>query len=231
MEKPSKHIPVEPLISITRQPESIDIECSDGIETIRYSHSFSDQKLFYQRITASNQAILKACSNKQRSIQTVLDLTGGWGIDSFILAQHGKRVTMLEQNTFIHSVVAQSLLNAASISHTRLAAQRIDLVHGNSIDYLQALDKNYIFDCIYLDPMFPEHRSNAKPGKEMQLLQRLTDNIDIEDCFNLALQKAAKRVVVKRPAKASPITALKPDLNYREKTIRFDIYLTQAQVY
>jgi hypothetical protein len=33
-------------------------------------------------------------------------------------------------------------------------------------------------------------------------------------------------VVVKRPAKADRLTALKPDIVYREKTIRFDVYLT-----
>ncbi|MCP4283565.1 MAG: class I SAM-dependent methyltransferase, partial [Gammaproteobacteria bacterium] len=74
--------------------------------------------------------------------------------------------------------------------------------------------------------MFPTHKSSAKPAKEMQVLQALTDNVEIESCFDLALQKAHKRVVVKRPAKAATLTALKPDIVYREKTIRFDVYLT-----
>jgi len=38
--------------------------------------------------------------------------------------------------------------------------------------------------------------------------------------------KAGKRVVVKRAAKAPPLGELKPDLVYRAKSIRFDIYLT-----
>ncbi len=69
----------------------------------------------------------------------------------------------------------------------------------------------------------------VQPGKEMQILQALTDNRDIETCFELALQKARKRVVVKRPARAAPISGTKPDLVYREKTIRFDVYLTAAK--
>ncbi len=217
----------DPRITIEQQAESIKIEWADGSETLIFNHSFTDQKLFYQRITASNQALLKACSNKRHNIHMILDLTAGWGIDSFILAQHGKQVTMLEQNPLIHSVISRSLLNASKISRTRTATQRIVFELGNSLDYLQNLDRNK-YDCIYLDPMFPEHKSNAKPGKEMQLLQKLTKNLDIDACFELALQKAGKRVVVKRPVKATPITLLKPDLNYREKTIRFDIYITQA---
>ena len=74
--------------------------------------------------------------------------------------------------------------------------------------------------------MIPNHKSTAKPAKDMQILQHLTDNKNIEECFELALQKARKRVVVKRPAKSRPISSLVPDLVYREKTIRFDVYLT-----
>ena len=57
-------------------------------------------------------------------------------------------------------------------------------------------------------------------------MQALTTNLDIESGFELALQKARKRVVVKRPAKAPALTAVQPDIVYREKTIRFDVYLT-----
>ena len=60
----------------------------------------------------------------------------------------------------------------------------------------------------------------------MQILQYLTRNENIENSFDLALQKAGNRVVVKRPAKARPLTDLSPDLVFREKTIRFDVYLT-----
>lgn len=223
-----KSDPAAPGISIIKQPDSIGIVWSNGSETLKFNHSFSDPKLFYQRIAPANQALLKACSNRQGSIQTILDLTGGWGIDSFILAQHGKHVTMLEQNTLVLSVVSQSLVNACHRSHTKAAAQQIKLELGNSVDYLQTLENKSNFDCIYLDPMFPAHKSNAKPGKEMQLLQKLTENLDIEACFELALQKTDNRVVVKRPARAPAITVLKPDLCYREKTVRFDIYLPKA---
>ncbi len=73
--------------------------------------------------------------------------------------------------------------------------------------------------------MFPDHKSSAKPAKGLQILQKLTLNQDIEKCFGLALQMAGKRVVVKSPAKSSPVSDLEPDLVYREKTIRFEVFL------
>jgi hypothetical protein len=60
----------------------------------------------------------------------------------------------------------------------------------------------------------------------MQILQALTDNKNIEACFELALARARKRVVVKRAAKAAPLGQHKPDLVQRARTIRFDVYLT-----
>ena len=74
--------------------------------------------------------------------------------------------------------------------------------------------------------MFPAHKSGAKPAKEMQILQALTDNSNIDACFELALAQARKRVVVKRAAKAAALELRKPDLVHRARTIRFDVYLT-----
>ena len=193
-------------------------------DNIHYKHSYSEHH-FLKRAEQSNQALIKACNNKARNINTVLDLTGGWGMDSFILAYHGHNVTCIEQNQLLHMINAYSLNRARVIKRSAMAASRIAMIHGNSIDFLQNAGEIDSFDCIYLDPMFPEHKSSAKSTKGLQILQKLTQNQDIKACFDLALQKAGKRVVVKRPAKSPPIFDLIPDLVYREKTIRFDVYL------
>ncbi len=215
-------------IELTNLGDGIEVTWTDASQSISFIHSFS-RPAIYQRIDSTNQAIVKACSNKQRSIKTVLDLTGGWGIDSFVLARRGKQVTLLEQNEAIFSVITQSLANALLTTHTRDAARQINAQRINSLDFLNALESNSAYDCIYLDPMFPTHKSTAKPGKEMQLLQKLTNNLDIEACFELALLKADNRVVVKRPAKSRPFASRPADLTYREKTIRFDVYLTAGR--
>ncbi len=215
-------------IELTNLGDGIEITWADASQNINFVHSFS-RSASYQRIDSTDQAILKACSNKQRSIKTVLDLTGGWGIDSFILARRGKRVTLLEQNEVVFSIVSQSLANALLDKHSRATASQINAVQINSLDFLNTLATDVAYDCIYLDPMFPAHKSTAKPGKDMQLLQKLTHNLDIEACFELALTKAGNRVVVKRPVKSKPLSDRRVDMSYREKTIRFDVYLTPGR--
>jgi 16S rRNA (guanine1516-N2)-methyltransferase len=191
---------------------------------IRYKHSFSEHH-FFKRAQQSNQALVKACNNKVRNINTILDLTGGWGMDSFILGCHGHNVTCIEQNQLLHMISTYSLNCARRTKRSAMAASRITMLHDDSINFLQNAGKADSFDCIYLDPMFPEHKSSAKSTKGLQILQKLTQNQDIKECFELALDKAAKRVVVKSPAKSASLFENKPDLVYREKTIRFDVYL------
>ncbi len=204
---------------------------ADGVDVnlikaqLRFHHSFVAGPL-PTRARQSTQAIVRACSNKQRSITSILDLTAGWGMDSLTLACHGKQVTMLEQNELVYAIVSYSLDRLAAAPPGASIARQLVIKNTSAINYLKALDECHEFDCIYLDPMFPTHKSGAKPAKEMQILQVLTDNLDIDACFEQALGKARKRVVVKRPSKAACLGNLKPDLVYREKTIRFDVYLT-----
>ncbi|TNF89003.1 MAG: rRNA methyltransferase, partial [Gammaproteobacteria bacterium] len=191
-----------------------------------FYHSFVTGALA-RRASQSKQALLRACNNRARDIDCVLDLTAGWGADSLTLAYHGQRVTLLEQNELIRAILAYSLARLAEEDATGAAvAARLSLLPAEAGAYLRALDDTREFDCIYLDPMFPAHKSGARPAKEMQILQALTHNRDIEACFELALSRARRRVVVKRPAKAPTLTEVKPDIVYREKSIRFDVYLT-----
>ena len=188
-----------------------------------YTHSFSDPKL-KRRAAQKNQALLKACNNKKRSINSVLDLTAGWGKDSYILASHDQQVQMIEQNPLLYHCL-DYLLGIANKDDPDPLFKRLQVIHQNSVDYLMA-QTALCADCLYLDPMFPEHKSTARPAKDLQLLQLLTENIAIDQLFELALQKAGQRVVVKRPLHAPTLNAIKPDIVYREKTIRFDVYLT-----
>jgi len=192
---------------------------------LRFHHSFISGP-FATRAAQSTQLLLKACNNKQRNIDKILDVTAGWGVDSYILARHGHQVTMLEQNQLVYAIVACSLELLAGDAAAGVIASRMNIENTDANRYLQGLADDREYDCIYLDPMFRAHKSGAKPAKEMQILQALTANVDIDDCFETALLKAGKRVVVKRAAKAPPLSQLKPDLVYRAKSIRFDIYLT-----
>ncbi len=193
---------------------------------LEFRHSFLSGPVA-RRARQSKQALLRACRDRGRTIESVLDLTAGWGADALVLASHGFHVDLVERDALLHAVVAYGIECLAADPENAAIATRMRSHHADSRDYLESLGPTRRVDCIYLDPMFPPHKSGARPGKEMQLLRLLTDNADIEACFELALARARNRVVVKRPAKASTLTARKPDIVYREKTVRFDVYLTK----
>lgn len=79
---------------------------------------------------------------------------------------------------------------------------------------------------VYLDPMYPHRSKSALVKKEMRILRILVgDDEDSAKLLTSALQVANKRVVVKRPAYAPPLTGLEPNLVFKTKNNRFDVYL------
>lgn len=82
-------------------------------------------------------------------------------------------------------------------------------------------------DVIYFDPMFPERNKSALVKKEMRILKEVVgDDLDADEIFRLALTKAKKRVVIKRPKGAPHLNNQEPSLIYKGKSSRFDVYLT-----
>ncbi len=190
-----------------------------------FTHSFLDPKLD-RRAQQKNQGLIKACSNRKNSIMNVVDLTAGWGKDSYLLACQGRKILMLEYHPLVYHCLSY-LLTTAKQESTQQAIHQLSLQHMDSHSFLMQESLHHV-DCFYLDPMFPAHKSNARPGKDLQMLQQLTHNQSIEQVFQLALTKQAQRVVVKRPLHAPFLDELKPDISYKEKTIRFDVYLGQS---
>ena len=79
---------------------------------------------------------------------------------------------------------------------------------------------------IYLDPMFSQRRGSAAAKKDLSVLQALHSATDNEDSqlFEWAMAQPARRVVVKRPAKAAPLQQRQPSHAIMGKAIRFDVY-------
>lgn len=73
---------------------------------------------------------------------TVLDLTGGFGVDSYYFAQRAKNVTHCEINPELSEIVAYNL--------GELGADNILFHTGDGIAFLSASNARY--DCIYTDP-------------------------------------------------------------------------------
>jgi len=79
---------------------------------------------------------------------------------------------------------------------------------------------------IYLDPMFPDSRKSALVKKEMRILREVVgEDVDATELLQLALLCAKRRVVVKRARLASIIEGPKPDLQFKGKSSRYDVYL------
>ena len=183
---------------------------------------------YRQKHSRQPEALLKALGAKRQESHTVIDATAGWGLDSFIMATAGYEVTMLERSVVMHALLNDGIARARSCGQGDIeqAAQRMHLRLEDAESYLGKSETQA--DIIYLDPMFPERKKSAQVKKNMQLLHGLLGEAKQESSLlGPSLQRAKKRVVVKRPRIAAPLQGAKaPDYQLEGKANRFDVYLT-----
>ncbi|QHL88695.1 hypothetical protein GU926_15170 [Nibribacter ruber] len=111
--------------------------------------------------------------------QTLTDLTGGFGVDSFYFAKQFAQVTHVEQN--------QELQQIARHNFQLLGAGNITSLHATAEEYLASLTN--LLDVLYLDP--------ARRGQSQERVHLLQDcEPDILNLLPLLLQKA-KTVLLK----------------------------------
>ena len=172
----------------------------------------------------SNQNLIKAVGLKQKL--SVLDAMTGLGSDAFLLARAGCRVTMLERNEIVFSLLRDGLFRGSKgLPETRAAVAEMMLLKG---DFLEKNDELGNFDVLYIDPMFPIKRNTARSKKPMYLLQQLLGEAQEEtDLLSLALSKARDRVVVKRAKRSPNYNNRKPDINFKGTSSRYDVYLVR----
>lgn len=170
------------------------------------------------------QLISRAIGLKGHSNPTVLDLTAGLGRDAFILADLGCKITMLERNSIIATLLKEGLARAQTAAKWFKSLQ-LKLIEIEAQSYLSTLKTSY--DVIYIDPMYPIRKKSALAKKEMRVLRQVVGkDEDAPQLLERALNKAKHRVVVKRPRLASKLTDVHPSLSYEGKSSRFDVYLT-----
>lgn len=166
-----------------------------------------------------NQAQIRRC--------LVYDISAGLGQDAYSLYQLGCQVKMVERSEIMAKLL-QDGLNRAGITD-------LELYSGDAKMYLQDMLKNQreIPDVIYFDPMFPEKKKTALAQKSARVLKHIVgEDKDSEEVFLLALKTAKNRVVVKRGLYSPAIIStdiLKPDVVYKGKAVRFDVYLLECR--
>ena len=179
------------------------------------------QKIRYQAKNAAlkNELLAKAVGIKKNILPNICDLTAGFGQDAYLLYSLGCKVNLVERSPIIAALLKEGLERAGC---------EMELYIGEAIDYLDNLNKIKNFpDVIYFDPIFPQKTKSALAQKHARLLRAVVgDDADSTKVFEAALKSAKNRVVVKRPLHAQNISdKLMPDIIYKGKTIRFDVYL------
>ena len=171
------------------------------------------------------QPIAKAVGLKKGANPSIIDATAGLGRDAFVFASLGCQVTLIEQQPLVAALLADAIQRAQTDSETAEIIARMQLQHGNAMDYLASLSEAERPDVVYLDPMYPAREKSALVKKEMQLLHQLVGpDSNSEDLLNLARKVALKRVTVKRPKGADYFANQRPHVSIESKNTRYDIY-------
>ena len=185
--------------------------------TLRYRY-FRDRKI--------NQDLAKAVGIKRGIRPTICDATAGFGTDSFVFASLGCKVLMIERSPVIWALLRDGLRRAANDKLIgEFISEKITLLQGDAKDLLKDQDKKY--DTVYIDPMYPEMKKSARSKQKMVLLRSVVGiDQDQTELFDTSRAYATRRVVVKRPASAPPISDLPVSYQVKGKSSRYDIYLS-----
>ena len=182
---------------------------------MRLCNGFQDGfALDYRHIEArAGQTLLLARACAASRWPAVVDLMAGWGTDGLSLALRGCAVTLVEPAPMVWAMLDEFVnrldLPASVVCAT---AEQWCRSHRKSVDVA------------YLDPMFPERRKTALPGKHAQHLRHLAWRSGTPLALQIALARGAarERVVLKRRAR-DPV-ALAPGWQLRGRRVRFDVY-------
>lgn len=187
---------------------------------------FNDKSLLHRAkyLLNSKDGLVKAIH--QKTPLNILDATAGLGNDAFLLAWLGHQVTLVERSKPIAQLLEDGLKRASN-SELSEVVQRMQLVQQDSILFLQ--NSEALYDVIYCDPMFPESKKSRLVRKSMRALSHMVGmDYDADQLLSIALQKARKKVVVKRPRLSHPIGKA-PNHSYEYQACRFDVYITNLK--
>lgn len=173
------------------------------------------------------EPLARALGSKNRRI---IDVTAGYGVDAALLAGIGYEVTMIERCPAMIALLQDGLTRLrAAVADAAVAAlgQRLILYPGDARAVLSILPPP---DAIYIDPMFaPKRKKTAAANKEMRILRDIAgDDADASDLARLARARARDRIVIKRADDAAALLP-QPDLVYRGKLVRYDVYWADAK--
>jgi len=194
---------------------------------------FSAAKLQHRATRGGKKELLLRAVGAKPGLR-VMDCTAGLGTDSFLLANAGCNVTMLERSKIL-SILLSDALCANVSNETQQILSRMHLLEADAKDVLLDMKRMGLPtegqaepppDVIFIDPMFPSRRKQALVNGSMQMLQNFVGkDQDATELLALAIQTGCSKVVVKRPANAEALEMYKPSYQYVAKANRFDVFL------
>ncbi|KAB7622971.1 class I SAM-dependent methyltransferase [Alkalilimnicola sp. S0819] len=182
-----------------------------------------------RQLSPRKEAIARAVGLHRQPGLDIVDATAGLGRDALVLAALGARLRMLERSPIIAALLEDALGRAAGLAELAEIAARMSLQAVDAVAWLTALPAAERPQVVYLDPMYPGEKGSAAAKKDMQLFRELLGpETDPAPLLAAALGCARRRVVVKRPRKAPPVSGPAPSHAIEGRSTRFDVYMLGA---
>ena len=170
------------LLQLPKEYQELRIEIGNQIKSLQKSKLklplwYATKKILFppslsieqasSEITAKYKASLLERDTGKNDLkkQTLIDLTGGMGVDSFYFSKRVNKVIYIEQNELLASLARHNF--------DILGAKNIEVICGNSEEFLKKVaEEGNSFDWIYLDPA---RRDNVQ--KKVFLLEDCQPNM------------------------------------------------------
>jgi hypothetical protein len=119
--------------------------------------------LAFEQASSENTASYKT---SLLNVQSLVDLTGGLGIDSYFFSKHVEKLIYIEQQAALSTIAGHNF--------KVLGAHNVEVINTTAEEYVSSMS---IVDCVYIDPA----RRN-KQGKKVVALEDCSPNVtDIID--------------------------------------------------
>ncbi|REG92131.1 class I SAM-dependent methyltransferase [Algoriphagus antarcticus] len=178
------HLSEDPALLLFRYQGKTDFDLKAAVQQISArrkaakklpSWTSNHQLIFPASISLEQSSSEQAAELKarDRSGQLMIDLTGGFGVDSYFLSKGFEKAIYCEQQEELAEIAQHNL--------ELLAAEKFDIVKGDGLEFLAKTEKH--FDLVYVDP--------ARRGKANQKMYKLQDcEPDIVSVWGMMKSKA-----------------------------------------
>ncbi len=115
---------------------------------------FNSENIYYPNklnIEQTSSEITAKYKSELIKGESIVDITGGFGVDSFYFSKCFKNVT--------HYEIDETLSQIVKHNYKQLGVDNITTIHSDGLEYLE--NNNQTFDCIYVDPS-RRHDSKGK---------------------------------------------------------------------